>query len=204
MSLFLLRISILIAVLLALPIFFIRAQPYDDSELRTLLNCPTPCFIGIRPGVTTVQAAVQILEAQPSFADTVGLNPPYGVRFRANHPHGLIDDSVYSYLERRDGIIQWFRVHTNMTLGDVWAAYGQPDWGARTYTMGSSFIYYAIGYNHISFEFAVNIEQGQIDFADIFRKKVTLRIGSSMKDYANMNPRLWQYTSPDLSWWHSS
>ena len=44
----------------------IRAQPYDDHELRQLLlpeGCPAPCFMDIRPGVTTVKEAILILEA---------------------------------------------------------------------------------------------------------------------------------------------
>ena len=206
----LLRSSLLITVLLSLPILLIRAQPYDDPELRVFLPapeaCPTPCFMGIRPGVTTVGDARNILQTQPLFANTIGLNPPYGLRFRANHPHGLITDQIYSYLEMEGGIIQWLRIHTNLSLGEVWAAYGQPDWGTRTYTLDSSLIYYAIGYNQpdISFEFAINIERGPIRLTDIFQQKVTLRIGNTMKEYANMNPRLWRYTSPDLSWWHAS
>lgn len=199
----------LIAILTALgllPILLIRTQPYNDANLRVLLNCLSPCFMGIRPGITTVGEAINLLEAQPAFTNTIGLNPPYGIRFRANQPDSLIADSVFSYLERESNIVKWLRIHTNLSLGEVWAAYGQPDWGTRTYTLGSSLIYYAIGYDEsdISFEFAINIEQGQIALADIFRHKVTLRIGSTLKAYANMQPRLRQYTSPDLSWWHAS
>lgn len=42
----------------------IRAQPYDDHDIRALLmpdNCQMPCFMGIKPGVTTVDQAVKIL-----------------------------------------------------------------------------------------------------------------------------------------------
>lgn len=210
MMILLLRHTLLLTVLLALPIFAIRAQPYDDSELRAFLapptGCPAPCFMGIRPGVTTVRDARMRLEAEPSLANTVGINTPRGLRFRANHPHSLIADSIFSYLETDNNVIQWLRVHTNISLGDVWVTYGPPDWGVRTYTMDSSLIYYTIGYNQadISFEFAVNIEHGQIPLVDIFRERVTLRVGNSMKAYANMNPRLWLYTSRDLSWWHAS
>ena len=45
----------------------IRAQPYDDSELRAFLTppegCPAPCFMGIRPGVTTREEALTIFMA---------------------------------------------------------------------------------------------------------------------------------------------
>jgi len=54
-------------LLFAGAIWLIRAQPYDDADLRAFLappdGCPAPCFMGIRPGVTTVEAAITILEA---------------------------------------------------------------------------------------------------------------------------------------------
>jgi len=43
----------------------IHAQSYDDHELRQLLlpnGCPAPCFMGIRPGVTTVEETLKLLE----------------------------------------------------------------------------------------------------------------------------------------------
>lgn len=52
-------------LLFTLCIALIRVQPYDDSELRAFLTppegCPAPCFMGIRPGVTTMEEAVAIL-----------------------------------------------------------------------------------------------------------------------------------------------
>src|SRR5690606_25048567 len=62
----LLRPILLLTLLAALTIVLIRAQPYDDSDLRAFLTppegCPAPCFMGIRPGVTTVEEAIAILE----------------------------------------------------------------------------------------------------------------------------------------------
>lgn len=62
----LLRWTLLLSGLFLLPLLLIRAQPDDDSDLRSLLmpeGCPAPCLMGIRPGVTTSQEAVAILEA---------------------------------------------------------------------------------------------------------------------------------------------
>jgi hypothetical protein len=60
-----LRLSLPLILLFTAALAVIRAQPYDDHELRELLlpaGCPAPCFMGIRPGVTTVEEAVKILE----------------------------------------------------------------------------------------------------------------------------------------------
>jgi hypothetical protein len=63
----LLRASAFLTLLFAACIGLIRAQPYDDSHLRAFLTppdgCPMPCFMGIRPGVTTMGEARDILEA---------------------------------------------------------------------------------------------------------------------------------------------
>ena len=56
----LLPLLFIMAVMLA-----VRAQPYDDHNLRPLLTpdgCPAPCFMGIRPGVTTSKEALAILQ----------------------------------------------------------------------------------------------------------------------------------------------
>jgi hypothetical protein len=64
---FLLKLTFLLTLLFAACIGLIRAQPYDDSELRAFLTppdgCPMPCLMGIRPGVTTADEAVAILDA---------------------------------------------------------------------------------------------------------------------------------------------
>ena len=66
MMVWLLRWTLLLSGLFALPVLLIRAQPYDDSELRAFLTppegCPVPCFMGIRPGVTMYRDAMTILE----------------------------------------------------------------------------------------------------------------------------------------------
>ncbi len=63
------RAALLLSVVFLLPVLLIRAQPYDDSDLRAFLtppeDCPAPCFMDIRPGMTTAEEAVSILDAHP-------------------------------------------------------------------------------------------------------------------------------------------
>ena len=59
------RLIALPVLLLTGVLLLIRTQPYDDPVLHELLlpeSCPAPCFIGIRPGVTTGEDAVKLLE----------------------------------------------------------------------------------------------------------------------------------------------
>ncbi len=63
---FYLRLALIPLALITAVLLVIRSQPYDDHELREILlptDCPAPCFMGIRPGVTTVDEAVKLLEA---------------------------------------------------------------------------------------------------------------------------------------------
>jgi hypothetical protein len=54
-----------LTLLLSVSIAVIRAHPYDDIAMRAFLvpslECPMPCFLGIRPGATTVEEAHSIL-----------------------------------------------------------------------------------------------------------------------------------------------
>jgi hypothetical protein len=63
----LLKIAFSFTLLTAGLVGLIHTQFYDDTEVRDLLlppaTCPAPCFMGIRPGVTTYDEAVEILEA---------------------------------------------------------------------------------------------------------------------------------------------
>ncbi len=46
----------------------IRAQPYDDQTIRTILlpsDCTAPCFMGIQPGMTRIREAYELLEMNP-------------------------------------------------------------------------------------------------------------------------------------------
>lgn len=58
-------------------LLIIHAQPYDDHELRQLLlpeGCPAPCFMGIRPGVTSMKEAVRLLRSNDWVRDLQPFN----------------------------------------------------------------------------------------------------------------------------------
>lgn len=61
-----LKLSLILFVLFAIPLLLIRARAYEGQDMQALFapeDCPLPCFMGIRPGVTTVEDALTILEA---------------------------------------------------------------------------------------------------------------------------------------------
>src|SRR5690348_5410752 len=62
------RLVLFSLVLITAALLMLHARPPDDSDLRQLLSpedCTAPCFMGIRPGLTTAQQAQVILQAHP-------------------------------------------------------------------------------------------------------------------------------------------
>jgi hypothetical protein len=147
---FLLNLSLLSSTLFALAIGVIRAQPYDDGGLRGFLfnspGCETipddePCFIGIRPGVTTADEAVAILEAH----EWVGIVNDFGGvinwRWSGRQPF-LIDDADMGTLFVGNGNIQRVEIgYTFIKLGDLSILLGIPK-SVMTSTFGSRLDFY--------------------------------------------------------------
>jgi hypothetical protein len=142
----LLRFALLLTLLVALPIVLIRAQPYDDSDLRAFLippeGCPMPCFMGIRPGVTTVEEAIAILEGHEWVTnlvvdlDTNELYPPPNISGTITWEwSGLqplaVDTLAPAQLRIRDSRTTTFRVPLNITFGQILLSLGMPDDGGR-------------------------------------------------------------------------
>ena len=145
---------IFISLMLFTPTLFlmIRTQPYDDHELRQLLlpdGCPAPCFIGMRPGVTTTDEMLKILKASGwvdkieggDFGDFYG-----GFNWNGKQPLiWQINDSeieIYADMETLNGKIKSFLVPSVLSLSRFWITFGEPGWSLSGY--GPRGIRYAI------------------------------------------------------------
>jgi hypothetical protein len=73
---FLLRPVLALSLLLALPGWLIRPQPYAEPDLNlffaTSEDCVLPCFMGIHPGETHLEQAMSILRNHP-WVDSYGI-----------------------------------------------------------------------------------------------------------------------------------
>jgi hypothetical protein len=156
----LLRPILLLTLLAALPIFAIRAQPYDDSELRAFLTppegCPAPCFMGIRPGVTTIEEAVAILEAHEwvtaideHYVELMRLAAAYeppslktllSWEWSTSKP-AWVDSRRNSSLIIKSRRIEGVMIQTTIPLGDVLVTYGKPVSSKLLWTKNNFFRY---------------------------------------------------------------
>jgi hypothetical protein len=134
-----------LTVLFLLPIALIRAQPYNNRELRSILvpshDCTVLCFMGIQPGVTTAQEAIRILENHEWVADIEGaqsqefwetLTAP---GFTTPLVHWTWNDRPPTWLDRErggelwlvSGQVRYVGVYTSFLLGDMLLTLGNPD-----------------------------------------------------------------------------
>jgi len=138
----LLRVIVLFSALFAAAIGLIRAQPYDSRMLRAALNpadCAAPCFMGIRPGVTSGDGAYFLLQRHP-WVKEVQVYPDFGVlawTWSGRQPT-WIDDSKTGVLLTSQGIVRYVRVFSHISLGDIWLMYDEPNTAALISPQGST------------------------------------------------------------------
>ena len=141
---FALRCVPVLLVLWMLPVLLIRAQPYDDRANRALVqeNCTMPCFLHIRPGMTTMSDAVSLVGGHEWVA-----NGPLGfpalirdaVQFGSVVPRTMIDlrwtenlpewidETQNGTLSVEDQRVLGLMINTRLSVGEIFLAFGEPD-----------------------------------------------------------------------------
>ncbi len=119
-----------LVLLFAGAIAVIRAQPYDDQTLRTILlpsDCSTPCFMGIQPGTTRMREAYHLLENNPwvgqisshidSGCCTIAMDWQWNGKQPASLENG--DNTIYFTFDPNTGIqtVQNIALHTRIAAG---------------------------------------------------------------------------------------
>lgn len=121
-----------LTLIFAVPILVIRAQSYDDHSLQSLLTspagCEKPCFMGLRPSISTYAQTARRFQAAENirFADRILDSERSMIYWRDTHaPYS----GTVSFTNNRvtEITIQGFR------LQDVWLLLGEPDAGTMFY-----------------------------------------------------------------------
>jgi hypothetical protein len=139
MTSFLFKVVAVLTILFTACIALVHAQPYDDTQLHAFFappdNCPHPCFMGIRPGVTTVEQAMAILEAHEWIADvdryeaTDGRGVTSLTADWSGEQSEFIEGSEELWLGVEHNIVQAVLIPTRVPLGYIWLLFGAPDYG---------------------------------------------------------------------------
>jgi hypothetical protein len=124
-------------MLFTLSIALIRAQPYDDRELRAFLipssDCISPCWQGIRPGETNVFGVIERLKANQWVSSvhyenySTFSNGYIRWNWSVLRP-SMISSSGSTNLWFDNNITQNFYIETQLHFGDIWLLLGKPDW----------------------------------------------------------------------------
>ncbi len=127
---FYLRLILIPTALFTIVLILIHAQPYDDHELRELLlpeGCPAPCFMGIRPEVTTMDEALQILRANDLVKDVQSYATVIGWKW--NNVKSIWNDSRGGKIIAKSDsqLVDTIILYTNISIGEVQLTLGSPD-----------------------------------------------------------------------------
>ena len=203
-----LRFGAFLFTLLALILFGIHTQPFDDHGFRALIfpaNCSSACFMGIRPGITTVTEAYDQLEKSGLVSqwieqiDQLGDHEAAGSlrwRWGSNRPALLTDIDASLTYDRKTRIVLTFGdIGTRLSFGTLLIMFGQPDMGFMTggyNDRGGSIFTHTAGYSALKFSL-VNTIQCPMTIRQFWDSPITLQIAPTtdqMSRFTRYPPRI--------------
>jgi len=119
-----------LSLLFVAAIVVIRAQPYDDHTIRSILlpsDCSAPCFMDIRPGTTQMREAQMLLEKNPWVGEmsshiasgccTIALNWQWNGKQPAPLENG--NNTIYFNYDSNTGTqtVENIAIHTRIAAG---------------------------------------------------------------------------------------
>ena len=129
-----LRFGVILISILALAQSAILGQPRDEAAMRAFftppIGCHAPCFLGIRPGVTTYNEALTILRAQPWIDGIRDEVNALSWTWNGKQP-GFVSDFENNFLLARidfaEGVVETIRIPTTTRWADFYFLFGAPD-----------------------------------------------------------------------------
>jgi hypothetical protein len=172
-----LRFALLLNSLFVALILAMRLLPNDEDNIRAFLmpteGCAAPCFMGIRPGITSDSVAYDRLQTHGwvletnqvlGTADTLGQSRDAQFTWRWNGRQPAVLRTPFleaGEIDVQAGIVRSIKVRTVLPFGVVWLTLGRPGYG---FTRPSK-IYLGRVANHMAYYPARGLlAQSQIDY----------------------------------------
>lgn len=143
----LLKSAFALVIVFATCISMIRARPYNDSSFHSFFlppeDCLKPCWQGIRPGTTSIDEAVTILETSAWAQNIMVDKRKVSWLWRGNHPESVDTHKPGTMFISNNRIVAII-IPINLTFGDLEVFFGQPRWrsaGKFNYDVSVQFTY---------------------------------------------------------------
>lgn len=129
-----------LTLLFTVMIGMVYALPGEDDTLAAFLappeGCPAPCWQGIRPGITTISEAFEILERH-AWVDHMIVTESFSARgsgfifwaWSGQEP-APIDGRFRGAMWVSDNVIQSVRIPTTIPFGALWVQFQRPPKGS--------------------------------------------------------------------------
>lgn len=155
--------------LFTLSIGLIRAQPYEEDTLRTLLNnpqdCAKPCWRGIRPSDTSVDEAIIRLQADPWIdADSIEIDRQQIQWAWSGQQSALINARQPGMMHISNQRVFSITLPLSMGMGDFYLLYGSPFWGSRGRFRYEAFVQYSYPDEYVSLMLRVDCPMRSVSY----------------------------------------
>jgi hypothetical protein len=143
----------------------LHARPYDapfsdeyQAEIRAFLhpdscNPPTrtrtPCLLNLRPGETTLEEALTILNHHAWVAGLEAYGDDSQFIYWSGAQPDFIDASEPGMVVIENGIVNKLRIPTQIRFGDLWLLMGQPQRGGFLYVRDRPIAHFAQYSRHL-------------------------------------------------------
>ncbi|MBZ0293413.1 MAG: hypothetical protein K8L99_12675 [Anaerolineae bacterium] len=121
-----------ITPLALVPLLIIHLQPVGDADLRTFFlppaGCPAPCWLGVRPGWTSVDEAVRLLENHEWITAVHKSASFYDFEWSGRQP-AWIDTDFDGHFRASGSVVEAIRIRTTLSNGMIFALLGSPETG---------------------------------------------------------------------------
>lgn len=183
---FYLRLIVTIALLTTTALMFIHAQPYDDQQIRNLLlpdDCPSSCFMGIRPSITSQAEATRLLNASP-WVKKINYNSDTYISWQwSGHQPRWINTEMEGSLGIFNDRVTNINVYTLLPLGDALLDIGINGRIEQQDYQPDRYVRYTVSYHQYTLLFDFTMDCGhRVPYA----QPVNLTVGvTSSEDYSD-------------------
>lgn len=159
---FFLRLTLFPLLIFTAVLLLMHAQRYDNHQLRELLpdGCPAPCFMGIRPGVTTMTEAERLLNENKWVGKITFANNTYITWIWSGEQPNWIDQTPKGSLSGTDDTVTALQVSSRIRFGDMQLDMGKSgileQWAYQT----GRYATYTVSYpdHHLKLNFTVDCQ----------------------------------------------